>query len=767
MRHRARDDDYYDDTVYTNTRDNQRSTAIVKRRSDSPDYDEEVRRDFSPGGGGYYRETITRKSGIRPAGARARSYDDDRYYDDDRSYASSRKDSHYAGAGRRRKDRDDRRNTRRSRYDSDESSSRSRTPPPKRERRKSMPEEALEALGLGGLAATLLGKKKNRSRSRSSSRSRRSSRGRGPVDKSEHRKEQMQQALQSAVLAGAATAFRARNEPGGWNGEKGKRVLTAAFTAGGVNGFVNRDGDPEKNQLRDTIGSAVAGILTDRVVNGSRSQSRARGRDADGRPRSRSGSRSRVKDLAGAGLIAAAAKKAADSFRGRSSSRGRRGSRSSSDNSRGPPKRSRSRSVIAKGLSKIGLDSRADKIDPYGARERSRSRGPRSRSRGRYDDEYDDRRSNSLYDPHPPAAYGGGSMYDNREVGTNPPHTDRRRSLSQPRPRSVAPSNPGSSRALDSHTGAMVQRPHSVGPGGNALALKPPPPGYMFTTAPQHHGDPETDSDTDLGSSSDDEKDKMKSRKRAMISGGLATVATIHAGNSVYQSMEKRQRRKKALKDGTIDQEQAKKNKNKDRMQDVASIGLAALGIKGAYSEWKEMKEEQDEFKKKREANLRHARKREARRQKSLMLEEGVAWSDIAHKPGFQPDPGHGPQGVGGPGPGDEAPTWQDPFYRQDHNGRQQAYHGAEGPYMSGGQGQGHGQQGGPYMNGNNHSTQYFDGNPYGWMGQPPQSHQPQHQFPRYDQDGYQYGGGPGGPGHYTPSPGAQGGGYQGASTLR
>lgn len=99
-RDRRRGDDYYDETVYVNTRDNQRSTALVKRRDDSPEYDEEIRRDFSPGGG-YYRETTIRKSGVKPSG-RARSYDyEDRSFDDSQSRFTDRRDSYYAaGAGR-------------------------------------------------------------------------------------------------------------------------------------------------------------------------------------------------------------------------------------------------------------------------------------------------------------------------------------------------------------------------------------------------------------------------------------------------------------------------------------------------------------------------------------------------------------------------------------------------------------------------------------------------------------------------------------------
>lgn len=55
--------------------------------------------------------------------------------------------------------------------------------------------------------------------------------------------------------------------------------------------------------------------------------------------------------------------------------------------------------------------------------------------------------------------------------------------------------------------------------------------------------------------------------------------------------MEKRKARQKAVAEGEMSPEEAKKLKSKATMQDMASIGIAALGIKGAVSEWKEMQE--------------------------------------------------------------------------------------------------------------------------------------------------------------------------------
>ncbi|KAI1629653.1 hypothetical protein EDD37DRAFT_61520 [Exophiala viscosa] len=104
------------------------------------------------------------------------------------------------------------------------------------------------------------------------------------------------------------------------------------------------------------------------------------------------------------------------------------------------------------------------------------------------------------------------------------------------------------------------------------------------------------------------------------LTGGLATVATIHAAHNVYQSMEKREERRHALKEGEISKQQAKGEKNKARLQDAASIGIAALGLKGAYSEWKEMKEYNHERHEEKETIERHAKKREARRRKMSLL---------------------------------------------------------------------------------------------------------------------------------------------------
>lgn len=106
-------------------------------------------------------------------------------------------------------------------------------------------------------------------------------------------------------------------------------------------------------------------------------------------------------------------------------------------------------------------------------------------------------------------------------------------------------------------------------------------------------------------------------RSHTVLTAGLASVATIHAAHSVYESIEKREKRHKLVAEGEMSPEEARKLRNKNRLQDAASVGIAALGIKGAISEWKEMNEQRlecSEFDKKRkERHEKRLRKQEER----------------------------------------------------------------------------------------------------------------------------------------------------------
>ena len=116
-------------------------------------------------------------------------------------------------------------------------------------------------------------------------------------------------------------------------------------------------------------------------------------------------------------------------------------------------------------------------------------------------------------------------------------------------------------------------------------------------------------------SSSEEDRERKQMGKKQLITAGLASVATIHAGQSVYKSIEGRRQHAKEVARGEMSPQEAKKKKNKARLQDAAAIGIAALGIKGAYSEWKEMKEQRDEV---HEFDIKRAERHARREQRAI-----------------------------------------------------------------------------------------------------------------------------------------------------
>jgi hypothetical protein len=103
----------------------------------------------------------------------------------------------------------------------------------------------------------------------------RSRRARGNNDsKASAASDKWQQAAKAALLAGATEAFRVRKEPGGWGGEKGKRILTAAIGAGGINAAADRDPDHKSN--RHILEAVVGGLAGNHHVNLDRERTRPR-----------------------------------------------------------------------------------------------------------------------------------------------------------------------------------------------------------------------------------------------------------------------------------------------------------------------------------------------------------------------------------------------------------------------------------------------------------------------------------------------------------
>lgn len=518
-----------------------RNAELVYRgREDSI---EDIPRDFPPpgrGSGGYSRREYDDYGPPRRSKS-ARRYSDD--YDDDRytdygapaaaaGYAAGRNRSR--GPRSRRGDRD---------YDSDYSDE-----PPRRERKKSGVNDALEGLGLGGLVGGLLGKDKDKGRSRSGSRGGRSVRSRSragsrysdesgrsrsrPGDKNRSERK-WAQAAQAALVAGAVEAFRARKIDGPWTGDKGKRVATAALGAGGIDGLIDRN--PDKKTKRHLAEAVIGGLAANRLANGPRSKSRGRGMDDDRdfSPDSRA-PRSRSRSII-------------DRLRGRSQSRGR-----------APSQEGGGGGNALKGLVGAGAVAAAGKA--IYDRVRSKSRKRRSPS-------------NSSADSYVP------SRTRRRDRGRSPRSdtgSTRQTGAAGDRDREVARGSktPGASSVAAGEAGPLARRnPNNGNENGH-------PNG--------HDGNVSSDS----SSTTDMEKTRKHMRGKELITAGLATVATIHAAHGVYSSMEAHEKRHRLVAEGEMSPEEARKKQTKAWIQDAAAVGIAALGIKGAFSEWKEMNEQ-------------------------------------------------------------------------------------------------------------------------------------------------------------------------------
>ncbi|KAL7930867.1 hypothetical protein V8C35DRAFT_129378 [Trichoderma chlorosporum] len=432
---------------------------------------------------------------------------------------------------------------------------------------KNFLESAIAATGLGAAVKSLTGGGDDRhsdTRSRGGSPGSRSVRSRSS-SRSGRGASKVQKAAIASLLAGATEAFRVAKEPGGWRGEKTKRILTAAAGAATVDAA--HGADHGKLGLAESV---IGGLVGNRLINGSRNEIEEDRRTG----RSRSRSRARSKDghggvglaaLATAGLGALGAKKAFD----RSRSRGRDRSLSRSPSRDRDRRRSRSRSVVDKardGLAKLGFGSGA----LVAADERRRRD---------YDDDYDDdrseRHSGRRDDDH---------VYDDpryRRRGNRGESRDRSRDQSR---------DPSRSRDQSRRRG-----------------------GYG--------------SESDLGDSSEDERRAKKMRGKQMITTGLAAIATVHAAHGVYKSMEKRKARKEAVKEGLLSPQEAKKLRAKAIMQDAASVGIAAIGIKGALSEMKEAREMTHECREWRNEKVRRHEKR-LERQKLGDRKRSSSWSN-------------------------------------------------------------------------------------------------------------------------------------------
>ncbi|QSS60768.1 hypothetical protein I7I51_05571, partial [Histoplasma capsulatum] len=269
-------------------------------------------------------------------------------------------------------------------------------------------------------------------------------------------------------------------------------------------------------------------LATNRVVNGPRSRSRSRGR-------ARSEGRG-AKELASAGLLAAVGKSAYDHFVSKSRTRERRSANDSDDDSspdrsrrsRGSKKRSQSVSeYLSKGLAALGLEEG----------KQSSSHGNRRRGRQRYDDDSDS------------------------DIGYSDKYRSRRRR----------------SHSRDSYSRDVGSHPAS----SSFSSLRDR--GAVIPLCVNNGND--TDSESSCLSTDEEKRTHRKLRRREIVTTGFPTLATVHASHAIVKSLKKREERKAQFRQGEIISDEARRQRTKNNLKDVASIAVAAIGSKSAVDE--------------------------------------------------------------------------------------------------------------------------------------------------------------------------------------
>lgn len=139
----------------------------------------------------------------------------------------------------------------------------------------------------------------------------------------------------------------------------------------------------------------------------------------------------------------------------------------------------------------------------------------------------------------------------------------------------------------------------------------------------RRRGSSSSSSSSSLVSSTEEEKNCRKLQRKKWITAALASVATIHAASKVYSSIESHDKRMEQVREGKLSPEDAHKQQRATRWQDAAAIGIAALGIKGAVSEWNEVSEEHNQHKELLSQREEHHKKRLERERRRRARERG------------------------------------------------------------------------------------------------------------------------------------------------
>ena len=130
-------------------------------------------------------------------------------------------------------------------------------------------------------------------------------------------------------------------------------------------------------------------------------------------------------------------------------------------------------------------------------------------------------------------------------------------------------------------------------------------------------------SSSSLDSSTEEEKKCRKIQRKKWITAALASVATIHAASKVYSSIEAHDKRIQNVNEGKLSPDDARKQQRATRWQDAAAIGIAALGIKGAVSEWNEVSSEHNEHREMLRQREEHHKKRLEQERRRRARESG------------------------------------------------------------------------------------------------------------------------------------------------
>ncbi|KAF2276174.1 uncharacterized protein EI97DRAFT_458667 [Westerdykella ornata] len=390
--------------------------------------------------------------------------------------------------------------------------------------------------------------------------------------------------------------------------KKWEQAATAALVAGAVEAFRSRKTPGpwtgEKGQRVATAALGAAGI--DGLID----------KDPD---------RHKKRHVAGSALGGLVANRLANGSRSRS--RGRRGSRS--------PSRSRSR---------------------------SRSLFGRSRSRGRSSSRDSGGKSHTLRNVAGTGAVlaAGKALYD-RVRSKSRSRRERSRSRSVSSEDSYVPSRSRRSRGARSMDDGYSEAPSRAN-SDRRVAIAAGAAGPLASQrgggrdSDRERGDVRPDHDvSDSDSTTDLEIQRKKMKGRELITAGLATVATIHAAHGVYSSIVASEKRRRMVKEGDMSPEESRKLKYKNILQDAAAVGIAALGIKSAYSEWKEMNDHRRNVHE-LEARRRKRRKaREKREREARMGMPGGGMAPIPYQTGMYYPDGN-PYGAGVPPPPMGAP---------------------------------------------------------------------------------------------------------------